>query len=271
MKTTKKKVKLIDLVEFMPVGNRKVRNAQVKELMKSIEEYGIIRDLVVVKTKLFDIDSKQAKHYIADGQHLFTAASRLNRLDELGIKVVVKEFNNILELVSFISTLNTTQSTWKISDFIDAYSSTHKMPAYTRLKEKRVEYNQQLSYTTLGIIYGVESRRTITDTIKDGSFNIVSGLKGDDVAQLVMGVQDLFGRLNSRSLYHLSYVLAEDFSRERFLKHTFQKYVEDNILTLMKIDSERQMRDALAGYHRDYKGKLTPEFKEKEVKEEAEV
>lgn len=252
--TSKRKQKLVDRLKLMPSGNRGITRATVRNLEKSIRRYGILRSVVVVKTNIFHESGKPdapQDYYIADGQHLWQACMNLNMLDQLTVIENKDNFDDILSLVQFVSVLNTTQSPWRVRDFIYAYSSTHKMHSYTRLIEKRKSTG--LGYTTIAIIYGRESRSTVGKTIKSGNFRMQDEAKGDEIAEIVKDVQSSFGRSNSRSLYTFTYVLASMYEKKQFVKETFRNFVKDNAMEFINTMDEVGMRGILERYEPNYK------------------
>jgi hypothetical protein len=258
--TSRKKRKLIDKVHKMPSGNRPINPRTVAKLRASIEEYGVLRNAIVVRTKIFnDPGETSPKLYMADGQHLYDACYQLGRLDELSVTEVKREFKDILELVQFVSLLNSTQSPWRTKDYVHAFSSTHKLTSYTRLIEKVTEY--KMSYTLTGIIFGNVSRREVSTLIKSGNFRIADEVKGDKIARVVSDAQEHFGRVNSRALYTFAHILTKEYDPKNIVNETLQNFVKDNIMALMNAITESQMREVLSKYKKNYKSKtISPEF-----------
>lgn len=211
-------------LHFMPAGNRTIKPSVTAKLKKSISSYGILRSVVVVRTNIF---GEGLNYYIADGQHLYLACEALNVLSQLNIIIVKKRFNNIQELVEFVSVLNTTQSPWKLTDYIEAFASTHTYFSYNKLKAKKQKFS--LSYGLLAMIYGQLSKKAAADAIKSGTFRVVNEQQGDDITKYIVDLVDLFGRSNSTALSNLAHVFHEHYNASEYDHKMFKKFVERNL------------------------------------------
>lgn len=236
-----KELKPQDL-NFMPSGNRTIKPFVVAKLKRSIKDYGVIRSVVVVRVNLFGDGNK---YYIADGQHLFLACEALNMLSQLPIIVVNKKFDNIHELVEFIAVLNTTQSPWKLSDFVEAYASTHTYFSYNKLKAKKMEYS--LPYALLAVIYMGTGRKQAADAVKNGNFRVVNEPKSDLIAGYITDLIPLFGRTNSTALSNLAYVMYEWIDASNYNHIKFKKYITLN-LAAFSLATATEMKSLIVNY-----------------------
>lgn len=233
-------------LHMMPAGNRTIKNSVLAKLKKSIQQYGILRSVVVVKTDLFN---EGVKYYIADGQHLYVSCQALNVLAQLHIIVVKRKFASIHDLVEFISVLNTTQSPWRLADFIEAYAGTSVYLSYNKLKAKRMEYN--LPYSLLAVIYSGLGKKQSSDAIKTGQFRVVNEPKSDQVAQYMLDLIPVFGRTNSTALTNLAHVFYGWIDLSCYQHSKFKKFILKN-LALFNLATETEMKELIAQFDKQY-------------------
>lgn len=245
-----KSKRILDKLETMPSGNRTIKPSVVKELRKSIQMYGILRDVVVIKTNIF---GGKTRYYPADGQHLILAATAEGREDELGFKEVNYQFNSIIEIVHFVSLLNSTQSPWRLQDYIHAYASTNKLVSYNILENKIDLYG--LSANLTAIIYMGESKSVVSKKIREGGFRVVDEPKGDRIAVIVGNLIELFGRTNSTALTRFASAFYHWY-KDDLDTEEFYEFMEERIEDLREAD-EREMHTIL----NDFSKVKYPEFK----------
>lgn len=233
-------------LNFMPAGNRSIKPYVTKKLRESIRKYGILRAVVVVRTSLFN---DGYKYYLADGQHLFLAAESLNLIKQLPIIVVKTKFEDIQSLVKFISVLNTSQSPWKLGDYIAAYASTDVYISYSKLKAKKIEY--KLPYSVLSVIYSGEGKKQAADKVREGQFRVVNEPKSDDIAQYIKDLATVFGRTNSTALTNLAHVMFKWYDKSSYNHSKFKKYIILN-LNSFSLATEREMKSLVEQYDKSF-------------------
>lgn len=215
-------------LRFMPQGNRSINPRIVQTLIESIREYGLTRDVVAIRTSVFG----DGYHwYIVDGQHLFMACQAEKILKQLSIKFVPKKFTNIKDIVKFVAKLNTTQSPWKLSDYVYAYASTHEFRHYNTLIAKKKKTG--LPFNLCGIIYGEEGKKAASTNIKSGDFWVKNEKRSDEIATIIIDLVDIFGRSNSTGLTKFSYILTKWYRSLDFDQYKFKKYIEKHLDAIM--------------------------------------
>lgn len=236
------KDRIVDRLHFMPSGNRTVKPSLVTKLKKSIKEYGILRSVVIVKTDVF---GEGMKYYIADGQHLFMSVQALNMIKDLNVIEVKRRFNSVQEIVEFVSVLNTSQSPWRLSDYIGAYASTQHYLSYNVLIAKKKHY--KLSFNLLAMIYGGLSKKEAANLIREGQFRIKDEIKGNKVSDIIVGLIPVFGRVNSTALYNLAAAFHDWYNPSQFDAMEFKSHVAQHVNKLSNFNEE-QMIKFLADY-----------------------
>lgn len=190
-------------VNFMPVGNRDIDYRKVAKIKLSMQMYGITSGITLIKTDVFD---STMRYYAADGQHRYEAARALNMLDRLPIFIVQKEFRSIPEIIQFVATLNTTQKSWTLVNFVEAYCSVGA-EEYIFLRNICNTYN--ISYPIGMLLCGWSGNGLGYNSFKDGHFKVRDMEKTRKVFSYI---QDCFGVLEICDSRPMSY-FAEQFYR----------------------------------------------------------
>jgi len=168
LKSRIKSLKIGETLSYLAGINRPIDPAQVTKLANSIDLIGLVRCIVVAKIKFID---GKLRSYIVDGQHLFNAMLRNN----IPIEYVEIEVDNLSDLVEKIALLNASSKSWKLCDYILAWSSVNS--DYKKLNKYFNIYDFELSViasilsnNTLKITAGGS---TIAQKIKKGEFKVV--------------------------------------------------------------------------------------------------
>ena len=155
--TTKK----YDMFSYLPM-NREVNSKHVEIMVKSINKMGCIRDVIVVRTNIFEGITKT---YVIDGQHLLNALIRQNA----PVSYRSLKLNTIEEIVSCMATLNNSSKSWGMLDYVNAYKVVNN--DYMKLLRYINIYN--LEPTMIAMIATNTSKSTgISKLIKEGTFSI---------------------------------------------------------------------------------------------------
>ncbi len=202
------------MFEFLKF-NRKVSPEHVRELVESINSFGVLSYPVVVKTDCLD---GSERYYIADGQHRFTAMKELG----LPIYFTLHNISSKEQLVRLIAKVNNTSKKWSLSQYLKAWVSL-KIDSYLALKKQYIQSGLQLS--VLLEAYSGRDRRTATVLYMDGKFNIPDKEKADLHIQYLVD----FKKFSKRSRMFNSTLL-------KLFKHP--KY--DHTKMLQKMDKEYQ-------------------------------
>jgi hypothetical protein len=168
LKSRTKSLKIGETLSYLAGINRPIDPAQVTKLANSIDKMLLVRSIVVARINF--IEGKE-KPYIVDGQHLFNAMLRNN----IPIEYVEIEVDNLSDLVEKIALLNASSKSWKLCDYILAWSSVNS--DYKKLNNYFNIYDFELSViasilsnNTLKITAGGS---TIAQKIKKGEFKVV--------------------------------------------------------------------------------------------------
>ena len=185
-------------------ANRKTREPHVNKLVESFKKFGSGSVVItVVRTKSI---SGKFEYYIADGQHRFVAAQRL----ELPINILVVELlsDTKLNLTKYIATLNNTSAGWSPKIYMDSYHS-NGIREYSIMSELKTKTG--LTMTDLLFIFiGSNNRKTFTS----GEMTFVNEADSMELLEAVMLVKNdipdkAFVR---RSLYKIMR-LCKDYKR----------------------------------------------------------
>lgn len=168
LKSRIKSLKPGETLSYLAGINRPIDPAQVTKLANSIDKMLLVRCIVVARIKF--IEGKE-KPYIVDGQHLFNAMLR----NDIPIEYVEIEVKDLIDLVEKIALLNASSKSWKLCDYILAWSSVNT--DYKKLNKYFNIYDFELS--VLASILSNNTLRTnaggsnITQHIKRGEFKVV--------------------------------------------------------------------------------------------------
>lgn len=213
-------------IEFLPIGNRNVDYSKVAQIKVSMQTYGITSGIVLLPTDLFD---GKLRYYAVDGQHRYEAARALGILDRLPVFFCPKKFSTIEEIVGFVSTLNTTQTPWKLENYVNAYAAIHK-DDYMFLKKIHQDYNM-LYYVAMIICSGYTAHKAIKD-IKKGEFKV----KDKEYTLKIAGyIQDCIGIIGTAETVTISkFALAfyEWYNPVTYKHKKFLVWVKANLASM---------------------------------------
>jgi hypothetical protein len=218
--------------EFMPQGNRAISNSHVNKLKRSIQDYGILKGIVLIKTNMFGVGATNIERfYIADGQHLYTAASTLGRLHELPVHVIEKSFKEVSEIVELVAKLNSTQSNWKLINFIGAYAGSGNVH-YGTLLQKTGQY--KLSPITCAVIFGGTTHTTAAKRIKEGTWKTIINMeRANEIASYLEDIIPTFELSTyGRTLELFTFYFGQWYAPNIYDHVKFKKYLQKNILIL---------------------------------------
>lgn len=155
-----KQTKNYNMFSYLPM-NREVNPKHVESMVKSINKMGCIRDIIVVKTKVFE---GIPKTYVIDGQHLLNALIRGN----MPVSYRELKLDTVEEIVSSMAMLNNSSKSWGLMDYVNAYKVVNN--DYMKLLKYINMYN--LEPTMIGMIATTGSKTGISKLIKEGRFEI---------------------------------------------------------------------------------------------------
>ena len=197
--------------------NRPIIPNQVTKLSKSILMMGCIRPVVVAQLPFIDdTDDK----YIIDGQHLYHALIRNN----LDIPYIEVSINDKVTLVETIALLNASSKSWKIEDYLTAWS--HLRESYRSLRNYFNIYDFDLSVLASILSGGNgDTGGQINKKLKNGTFEIIDEKKNVEILDRLTDVLNIVPR---HGRYENKYLCTEYIS---FLKSKGCSYNHKTFLT----------------------------------------
>ena len=193
--------------------NRPIYPSQVTKLAESINDMGLIRPVVVAWISFL---TGKLTPYIIDGQHLFNALIR----NGLPIEYTVIEIKNKVELVKKIALLNASSKSWKMTDYVLAWSAISE-------DFKKLNHYYNVYDFELGVLASILSGKSLTPThigghatkdIKNGSFKVVKEKETVQILDYLTDVLKVIPRMNRQEN---KYVCSEYVN---FLRTSLGKY-----------------------------------------------
>jgi hypothetical protein len=202
-KLLKDRIKVLkkgETLSYLAGINRPIDPAQVTRRAQSVDAMTLVRSIVVAR---IDFIEGREVSYIIDGQHLFNAMLR----NDVPIEYVEIEVKDLVDLVEKIAMLNASSKSWKLTDYILAWSAVRE--DYKKLNKYFNIYDFELS--TLASILSCSAVHTsggssITKTIKTGEFTIV-----DEARQVALldHLTDVLKIIPRMARFENRYVCAE--------------------------------------------------------------
>jgi hypothetical protein len=188
------------------------RNFKVRaDLTNSMNERGFIVPINLIKT---DLITGKEELYIADGQNRAITAAFLN-IDFYGVVSEIP-FKDVAEIVSYVSTLNSSHKAWTSSNYAESYAYLG-MENYISL----IRYTQKSPYTIntiAAMLYGNKTRGGVGEKIQNGTFKINYLQQTVDTLALASRLSAV-ETLTSRMIIALYYVSSlSTFNEEKFIK-----------------------------------------------------
>ena len=239
-KLLKDRIKLLkkgELLSYLAGINRPIDPSQVTTMSNSTDFMGLIRPIVVARISF--ITGKETS-YIIDGQHLFNAMLR----NDIPVEYVEIEVKDLTDLVEKIALLNASSKSWKLADYILAWSAVSE--DYKKLNKYFNIYDFELSVLA-GILSAGEVKSnvggaSITKAIKKGSFKIV-----DEEVQLSIldDLTDVLKVIPRMNRFENRYVCAEYVNFRRttgcdYDHNEFMKNLEKNKQKFILATQEQQ-------------------------------
>lgn len=222
---------------FLNNVNRPVKQAHVLTMTHSVAKIGIIRPVVVAKYKFRNIED----YYILDGQNLYCALKKLN----LEIPYVETKVSSDEELIDQIALMNTSSKSWKMKDYLQAWSYIRKDYA------KLMAYGQK---STLEIVFiaaiflGYKGwSGSIVKRLRIGDFQINNEARGK---QIISYMEDVLAIMPTLSRFIHKRFLSAYLG---FVTDTFSSYNHKKFLAYMRKNSDLIVKA-------DFKPNLIDEF-----------
>lgn len=154
-------------IKFLPFN----RDSQVRmDLLNSMRKHGFAVPIILILTDIF---TGILELFVVDGQNRLKTAIFLGDQLEEGIqieyKILNREFKTKEEIVQVLATLNTTQDSWKLADYVNTRVY---LGVDTYIKLKRYNDKYKLSYNFLSSLFYSNKGKSATATkaVEDGVF-----------------------------------------------------------------------------------------------------
>jgi len=221
--------------------NRIVIPSHVTKVSGSVEKYGTLRPVIMIRTSCID---GVKRNYIGDGQHLFHSLIRLG----WDIPYVVVEIDNIKDVVKFIAYLNASSKSWILADYVKSFKSYDEN--YVKLNKYLNVYDIELS-----ILAGILSNLTIqrgsvaTQRIKNGDFVIQDEEKNVKILNQLTDVLKIVPRMNR---YENRYLCSEyvNFIRTEGCDYNHQDFMKNLAVNREKFILATQEQEKLSDMFR---------------------
>lgn len=189
--------------------NRDTNHRQVKSILNSISNYGLLRLPVCIRTKII---TGKKEVFALDGQHLLAA---LSKGDVKKVKSIVVNTESMEEIVQMMAVLNNISLKWTLLDYVNAYSSLGSYD-YNLLHKHSIQNELNITISA-EILSGVDSRQSV----KNGRFQV----KSHDYDKLTTYISD-FNRVSMEGISKLqkAYIrfvrsLKSDYDHEKFIDY----------------------------------------------------
>ena len=196
------------------------------DLMQKMNTYGFTCPLQLIETSL--IDGKK-KRWLVDGQHRAVTAAFLN-IPFTAI-IIEKDFTSIEEIVHYVSSLNSAQKSWSISNYVESYNFLG-YKEYNTLLQVTATANYSIE-TIATLLHGFRKAGYNSKALKDGKFkaNLLAETK---YTLSVAAKLSKYSRLTSRMVTALHYVASlKTFDEQKF---TVQYKTNAKAIKELKLD-----------------------------------
>jgi len=186
-----------------------------EDLAESMRIYGFVDPVKVIKTDLLD---GVEKLYILDGHHRVKTASFMGI--PYSVDILDNKFSSRVEIVHFMTTLNSSQRPWHVNDYVRVYSKLG-LKSYIDLIELKA--GTPFSFYALSMVLSRMNKSNLTELLKSGSFYIERFQEGKRVVEFAKELSRI-GRLSNRMLLSLNKVMMLDnFNKKKFID-AYKKY-----------------------------------------------
>lgn len=201
--------------------------AVMPSLVRSMNKSGFVVPILLIKTNLID---GYDKIYIVDGHNRATTALYLN-IPFFGV-LLPNKFSNIGELVTFVSSLNSSQKAWTNMDYIRAFAHVGKKEYLDLIQ---IKSKTPYSFTTVATILSTPNGRNAqSENIKKGDFKITRLKEAQEVFKYA-GELSKYKPLSNRMVLSLNAVMAlEIFDKKKF-EEAYAKYCHN--ISKLSLDS----------------------------------
>ena len=185
-------------------------------LSRSMNKWGFVVPILLIKTNLID---GYDKIYIVDGHNRATTALYLN-IPFFGI-LLPNKFSNIGDLVTFVSSLNSSQKAWTNMDYIRAFAHVGRKEYLDLIQ---IKSKTPYSFTTVAtILCTPNGRNAQSENVKKGDFKITRLKEANEVFSYA-GELSKYKPLSNRMVLSLNAVMAlEIFDKKKFTE-AYAKY-----------------------------------------------
>lgn len=207
MKLKEPIIKTLSLNQIKTLNfDRKLINAQVDKILRSVFEYGILRLMVVLETKAIN---GALEYYTIDGKHLKYCLMKAGKTET---KCIIFPCEDLDKIVKAMATLNNVQASWTSQDYVMAFR-----------EMKKTDYNAlYLYHLANGFTYPICARILgQADAIKKGNFKVVNK-DAEELTNCLLDVTNLLG--TSSAKFMLAYItffrsaMKKNYNHKTFMK-----------------------------------------------------
>lgn len=196
MKITQHKIENVSISKVLELPfNRTKDEKQIKTMMNSMVQVGILRTPVFIRTKAI---TGRYETYTADGQHLVESCKRN---DVKTIPGIVIETDSISEMVNIMALLNNVNQRWTLIDYVNAYCGTGNADFFA-LKNHSITNGFTIAISA-SILSGTNVAGAGCKSIKNGTFK-VNAVEQDVITQNLIDVSTLVNTSNAK--FHRAYL-----------------------------------------------------------------
>ena len=186
--------------------DRKLINAQVDNILRSLFEFGILRLMVVLETTAIN---GTVEYYNIDGKHLKYALLKAGKTET---NCIIFSCNDLDKIVKAMAKLNNVQVTWTAENYVMAFRTM-----------KKSDYNDlYLYHLANGFTYPICAKILgQSDTIKNGLFK-VTNKDFEELTNCLLDITNLLGTSSAR--FMMAYItffrsaMKKEYNHKSFMK-----------------------------------------------------
>lgn len=203
--------------------NRPVDESSVKKLENSMQSKGFLGALIIIQTRSF---GGKLQHFIADGQHRFTAASRLKIAYNYQLIELVGKDDTAENVTKLIADLNSTSRGWSNQNYLDCWvaNGVREYKVFQKhLKETK------LKFTDLFHIFLGGGGTSETKQFKGGSMKFDNEKRSEDLLKSVVKMSEVLPNkaYSRRALYRIIQEVGDYKKLEKLIVNSKIKFTEN--------------------------------------------
>jgi hypothetical protein len=188
--------------------NRSVIPSHVQRMKLSVMKHGVLRAVIVV------FDATDNTYQIIDGQHLIKALIELN----MDIDCYVVSVDGEEEKTQLMIDLNNITKSWKLNDYVNSWAESGIKP-YQKLRTAATISYPYVQISVLIQAFTQQSRAKATKLVKEGTFDIVNKVRGEEQIECVCDCFDIVPNTRQMNEALIKLMLkTESYNHSHFVK-----------------------------------------------------